>query len=171
MLSRTEIEAFFQRVGDECEPGSVIYLLGGTALGYLGSSRPTMDLDYVGSDIAMNAFQGLLSQIAQEMQLEIEAVPIDEFIPIPEGATERAIFIETYKNLSVYVVDPYTIALSKIDRGFDTDIEDVVFLSRNGFVDINVLAQEAENAINQAAQFDLDPQAMQRHLQAVQKSL
>ncbi|MCB0033467.1 MAG: hypothetical protein KDE51_05600, partial [Anaerolineales bacterium] len=160
-----------QEVGAQCEPGSTIYLLGGTALGFLGGSRPTVDLDYVGSDVKVTMFQELLSQIADEMQLEIEAVPIDEFVPVPSGANERAIFIEAFGNLNVYVIDPYTIALSKIDRGFDTDIEDVVFLCRNGFVDMDRFVQMIETAVAQAAQFDLDPQAMQRHLQAVQKSL
>ncbi len=28
----------------------------------------------------------------------------------------------------MYVFDPYSIALSKVDRGFDTDLDDITFL-------------------------------------------
>jgi hypothetical protein len=45
-------------------------------------------------------------------------------------------------------MDPYTIALSKLDRGFDTDIEDVLFLLHQKLITFEQL--ELVTAIVQA---------------------
>lgn len=112
-----------------------------------------------------------MAQIANEMQIEVEAVPIAEFIPLPADADKRAVFMGVFGNLTVYVLDPYTIALSKLDRGFDTDIEDVLFLVQQQLVTIEQLALFVENAILQAHQFDLDPSIIRRHLQVLRQSI
>ena len=68
------------------------------------------------------------------MKLEVEGVPIDQFIPLPNGASSRHRLIGRYGNLTAYVFDPYSIAISKIDRGFETDLQDVLFLIQRELV-------------------------------------
>ncbi|MEM7115031.1 MAG: DUF6036 family nucleotidyltransferase [Chloroflexota bacterium] len=170
-LSKQQIEEFLHVVGQRLEHAHSLFLLGGCALGFLGSFRPTLDLDYVGSDIKQDAFQHLLLNTANEMHIEIEAVPIDEFVPLPTGAAERAILIGKYGLLTVYIFDPYTIALSKLDRGFDSDLEDIVFLARQALIEIKELTYMMSEAIPKAEQFDLDPKTMERHLQIVKQAL
>jgi len=67
-------------------------------------------------------------QAAKELQVHVETVPLDRFIPLPPEGTRRNIYIGQFGNLEVFAADPYSIALSKLDRGFDTDIENIVFL-------------------------------------------
>lgn len=149
----------------------MLYLLGGGALELLGSVRPTVDLDYVGDDLRLNSLQQLMVQIAERMHIELEAVPIAEFVPLPVNADKRAILVGQFGNLTVYVFDPYTIALSKLDRGFDIDFEDILFLIQHNLVNVDQLAALVEESALQAREFDLDPVAMRRHLQVVRKSL
>ena len=171
VISKTNIEIFLKTVGERCEPESTLFLLGGGALEMLGGMRPTVDLDYVGDDIQPNSLQQLMAQIADDLHIEIEAVPIAEFIPLPLGAKERAILVGKFGNLTVYIFDPYTIALSKLDRGFDTDIEDICFLIHRDLVEVDQLAEFVETSALQADDFNLNPKAMYRHLEVVRKSL
>ena len=77
------------------EPATLI-LLGGCALALLGSPRPTLDIDYVGDDLDKNELQQVIERTADELQIEIEAVPIDQFIPLPDGADKRKIGVGRY---------------------------------------------------------------------------
>ena len=170
-VNRSQIEAFLTAVGERCEPISVLFLLGGGALELLGGVRPTLDLDYVGDDLNPNNLQQLMAQIANEMHIELEAVPIAEFVPLPTDANKRAILVGQFGNLTVNIFDPYTIALSKLDRGFDTDMEDIIFLIQLQLITVDQLTVFVEAAASQAYQFDLDPASMRRHLQVLRQSL
>lgn len=130
----------------------------------LGNQRPTLDLDFDGEEIVDDEFRLLLAQVATEMQLEIEAVPLHRFFPLPNGAEGRHILIGTFGNLQVYVFDPYSIALTKLDRGFDADIDDVAFLLRQELVNAATLATMIKRAAVYAASFDFDPNQMRIHL-------
>ena len=55
-------------------------------------------------------------------------------IPLPPQAQERRRLVGHYGQLDVYVFDLYSIALSKIARGFETDFEDVLFLLVRGLL-------------------------------------
>ena len=170
-VSKSQIDAFLAAVGERCEPASMLFLLGGGALELLGGARSTLDLDYVGDDLKPNNLQQLMAQIADEMHIELEAVPIAEFVPLPTDAHKRAILVGQFGHLTVYIFDPYTIALSKLDRGFDTDLEDIIFLVQRQLISVDQLASIVEAAASQAYQFDLDPAAMRRHLQVLRQSL
>lgn len=169
-LNRSQIDQFLTAVGQRCEPNTTLYLLGGGALELLGGARPTIDLDYVGDDLQSDSLQQLLTQTADEMRIELEAVPIAEFVPLPQNADSRAVLVGEFGNLMVYVFDPYTIALSKLDRGFDTDIEDILFLVQQQLIAVETLADFVETAVSQAKKFDLDPTAMRQRLQIVRES-
>lgn len=170
-INKPKIEAFLIAVGDRCKPESTLFLLGGVALEMLGSVRPTIDLDYVGDDLQPNSLQQLMAQVANRMHIELEAVPIAKFVPLPSDVDKRAILVGQFGHLTVYVFDPYTIALSKLDRGFDTDIEDILFLVRRQLITAERLAVFVEDAVSEAYQFDLNPTAMRRHLQVLRQSL
>ena len=94
---------------------------------------------------------------AKEMKLQVDAVPIERFIPMPDGNEQRNIFIGQFANLDVYVIDPYSIALSKVDRGLLTDFDDIVFLIKNDYIILEEFLQITKNAISKAGKFDLRP--------------
>lgn len=71
-----QIIAFLETLGKQYPHNTKLTLLGGSALCLLGSPRPTMDIDYAGSDLQKNDFQRLMDEIANDMGLDVEAVPI-----------------------------------------------------------------------------------------------
>jgi hypothetical protein len=61
--------------------------------------------------------------------------------------------------------------LSKVARGFETDLEDVVFLLRQNVINLEQLEDYVTAALPQAWDFDIEPADMQQHLAAVCKLL
>ena len=87
---------------------------------------------------------------------------MDEFIPIPAKAEERHRFIGRYGNVSVHIFDPCSIALSKLDRGFEADIEDVVFLIQRGLISLPQLEEVVQAALPHARKFDMNTRELDR---------
>lgn len=127
-MDNTEIQSVLQALGKRVPPSSRLVLVGGSALALLGSPRLTIDIDFIGDDIHPNELHRSIIQIAKELKIHVEPVPIERFIPLPEGSDKRSVHIGQFGNLDVHVADPYSIALSKLDRGFDTDFDDMIFL-------------------------------------------
>ncbi len=105
------------------------------------------------------------------MQLDLENVPLQEFIPVTRETRQRHHFIGRYGKVDIYIFDPYAIALSKLDRGFDTDIEDIIFLIEHGLITLPVLEKVMQDALPRAREFDMNATDMQRHLEAVRQAL
>ena len=104
-IASAQIYAFLQLLGERYPHPAMLTLLGGSALCLLGSARPTLDIDYVGDDRHKTDLQHLLEQVAQELQIEIEAVPIEQFVPIPAGADERRLFVNDTERQHIRVFD------------------------------------------------------------------
>jgi hypothetical protein len=134
----------------------------------LGSQRRTVDIDCTIVSIS-SELEATIDNIAQELHLEVEIIPIDEFIPLPPAASTRHYTVGNFGSISVYVYDPYSIALSKIARGFETDIQDVLFLLRQGFIDLDILSQYVEGILPVAWDFDIDPNAMKNPFRVVRQ--
>lgn len=170
-LAEEAILAFLKEVGNRYSQPADLLLLGGSALCLLGSPRPTLDIDYVGDDLTKDEFQQCIDRVAQDMGIVVEAVPIEGFVPLPEDADQRKVSIGQFGAVRVYILDPYSMALSKIDRGFDTDIEDVVFLIRRGFIRPDELRSLVAKALERAGKFNLSKAELQDHLRAVEQQL
>lgn len=160
-MNNTEIITILQNLGERLPPASQLILVGGSALALLGSSRLTIDIDFIGDDVHPNPLHRTIMHIAREMQIHVEPVPLERFIPLPEGNKDRTIRIGQFGNLEVLVADPYSIALSKVDRGMDTDFDDLVFLIQNNYVDMDKLERILSAAMPHARKFDLDPDILE----------
>lgn len=170
-ITVSQIHALLNEVGNRYPYPASLILLGGSALCLLGSTRPTLDIDYVGDDLHKDELQHKIDEVAQEMQLDVEAVPIEGFIPLPADAQERTVTVGDFGNLTVSILDPYSIALSKLDRGFDSDIEDIVFLVEQKLVDLEQLKAIVHDALPHAQEFALNPKTMFEHFSEVQRQL
>lgn len=158
-LAAAEIESFLTRLAEQHAKPATLYLLGGGGLCLLGSSRRTYDIDYT-FDRSSEQAQELLSTIealADEMGLELEEVPLEEFIPLPKNAHTRHQWIGQFGSLSIYVYDPYSIAVSKLSRGLKSDLQDVIFLLQEKIIELNELAKHIKAAFPEAWKFDIDP--------------
>ncbi len=172
-LTATDLDRFLHLLGERFGEEGTLYLIGGSALQLLGNPRTTLDIDYVGSDdpLPTDKLAAAIESLAIEMKIEIEGVPLAEFMPLPEGAETRHRFIGHFGKLAVYVFDPYSIAISKIDRGFDTDLQDVLFLINNGLITFEQLEQYAQATLKQAVMFLIDPKEFRQHLEKVRRLL
>ena len=89
---------------------------------------------------------------------------------IVKANEERIIRIGTFGNLEVFVADPYSIALSKLDRGFDTDLANIVFLIRTGHLNFDHFERMVRDALPHANKYDFNPDFLE-HLQELKRRL
>ena len=165
------LKIFLQRLGELYPKPAEFYLLGGSALCLLGNPRETLDIDYTFelSPEQAQAFQAVLKQLGAEMKLDLESVPLDEFIPLPPDARQRRRFVGRFGSLEVYIFDLYSIALSKIARGFEPDIEDVLFMLTQKLIEFNELERLYQIILPQAAGSDIDPKEFQSYFEGVRR--
>jgi hypothetical protein len=170
-LNADVVRDFLVRLGQRYDEPANLYLVGGAALCLLGSLRPTLDLDYVGSDIRKDALQQAIDALATEMQLDVEAVPLEQMIPLPAGAEQRSQLIGQFGSITASIFDPYSIAFSKLARGFDTDIDDVVFLLRHGLLTLAQLESVVNHGMRDGQKFDIMPSELRNNWRALQQRL
>lgn len=170
-LDNSQLHSILQTLGERVPPFSRLSLAGGSALVLLGSPRLTLDIDFVDDDVSPSELGNTIMKVGKELKIPIDAVPIHRFIPLPAGSDERHIRIGQFGNLEVFVTDPYSISLSKLDRGFDTDLDDIVFLIRNGYVVMSELSRMAQAVLLQAHEFDINGSDFMAHLQIVRERL
>jgi len=165
-----ELQDLLNFVGEQVLPNSNLTLLGGGALILLGNSRHTADIDIVGDDINPSPLHRQIIQVAKEKNILIDIVPIERFIPLPQGSDQRVIPIAQFGNLNIFVADPYSIALSKVDRGLDNDYADIEFLIENNHITLKTLETIVQNAAAKAGKHDLNPDIL-NHLQELKLKL
>jgi hypothetical protein len=74
-----------------------------------------------------------------------------------------------FGGVTVYVFDPYSIALSKVARGFETDLQDVLFLLRQDVITLEQLEAHVTAVLPRAAQFDIAPAELRQHIEEVRR--
>lgn len=76
-----------------------------------------------------------------------------------------------YGRLSVYVFDLYTIALRKIARGFDADLEDVTFMLHQRLIEFAELERHFHAVLPDAANADIIPKEFRDYFEEVRRRL
>lgn len=100
-MDNLEIRTILETLGKRVPPGSRLILVGGSALALLGNPRPTVDIDFFGDDVHPGELHRTILQIAKELETPLDPVPLDRFIPLPEGNEKRHIYIGQFGNLEV----------------------------------------------------------------------
>ncbi|MBI3760255.1 MAG: hypothetical protein HY260_00100 [Chloroflexi bacterium] len=162
-----------RHLGERYTGRGVFYLLGGSALLLLGSPRETLDVDYMADPTpeADAELRSVLDTLATELKLDLEFVPQGEFIPLPPQAHERRRLVGRYGQLEVYIFDLYSIALSKIARGFESDLEDVVFTLREGLIEFGELERLFNAILPDAPKADIDRAEFRAYFDEVRRRL
>jgi len=164
------LKAFFERLGENISVPVTFTLVGGSALCLLGSTRETLDVDYF-VESTQPEIEQVLKQLSAELKLELESVPLGEFIPLPPDAEQRRRFVGRYGQVDVYIVDLYSIALSKIARGFESDLEDVEFLLKQELIVWETLEVYFQNVLPRARSADIDPREFQQYFDALERKV
>ena len=169
-LASQDVMRFLDALGSVYEEHATLYLIGGGALCLLGSPRRTMDIDFSlpMSGETQHLVETMLA-LADEMKIELEVITLEEFVPAPSDAAQRHRHVGQFGGIDVYIYDPYTIALSKLARGLESDIQDVLFLLEKGVIEMEELNRIVDQAIPLAWRRDVDPEDLQRYLAEVQR--
>ena len=88
VITASLLQTFFKRLAQRLEKPATLYLLGGSALCLLGNARVTLDIDY---DLELPPdelaeVEAMISELAREMHLDVESVPLAHFVPLPPNA-------------------------------------------------------------------------------------
>ena len=113
------------------QPGRVYLVGGGTAV-WAGWRPSTIDVDLHGDP---EALFGGIQEIKERLDLNVEFVRPEDFVPALAGSEDRHVLIERIGGVSFYHHDPYAQAFSKVVRGFERDLQDAERFVASGMVD------------------------------------
>ncbi len=128
------IRSLARELGRVVAPATRMYLTGGATAVLEGWRDSTVDIDVrfePDSDAALSRIKDLKEELAVNVEL---ASPLD-FLPPLDGWRDRSRFRFREGNLEVFDFDPYSQALSKLQRGFELDLKDVQSMASSGQVE------------------------------------
>ena len=76
-----------------------------------------------------------------------------------------------YGQLDVYIFDLYSIALSKISRGFEADLEDVMFMLHEGLIEFGELERYFDSILPNASKADIIPSEFRDYFEEIRRRL
>jgi hypothetical protein len=126
--------AFARELGRLTRTPARMYLTGGATAVLEGWRASTVDID-VRFEPDLDELLRVIPGLKEQLQVNVELASPPDFIPELPGWRERSPFVAREGNLSVHHFDPYSQALSKLERAFDQDLEDVRDMVERGLVD------------------------------------
>jgi len=160
------IREFMSRVGDAARGPARVYLTGGGTALLTGWRKTTVDIDIKivpDRDEILRA----LPALKESLSLNVELASPDQFIPPLPGWESRSLFIQRAGNVDWFHYDPYSQALSKIDRGNERDRLDVGEMLKRGMVEPAKLRELFERIKPELYRYPaLDPVSFERRLNA-----
>ena len=128
------IHAFMRAAGAAAAREGICYLTGGATAVLVGWRATTIDVD-VALDPEQDELLRELPRIKNDLGVNVELASPRDFIPLPADWEGRAISVAREGVLSFAHFDPYSQALSKLERGHVHDLEDVDAMTRLGLVE------------------------------------
>lgn len=144
-----------------------MYLTGGATAVLEGWRESTVDIDVrfePDSDEPLRRIAELKGRLTVNIKL---ASPLD-FLPELPGWRERSRFRFREGNLEVFDFDLYSQALSKLERGFELDLEDVGNMVESGGLEPKKLLQLFETIEDMLFRFPaVNPRALRASVEAL----
>jgi hypothetical protein len=163
-VDAARIREFAHRLGRVAPDRTRIYLTGGATAVLEGWRASTIDVD-VRFEPESDAIFRELAALKDRLGINIELASPPDFIPELPGWRERSPLVFRDGNVDVHHFDPYSQALSKIERGFAHDLADVHDMLKGGLVEPGRLASLYEAIEPQLYRYPaIDPAAFQRKL-------
>lgn len=166
LITAPRLREFMRRLGEAARTETRIYLTGGATAVLIGWRETTIDVDLKIIPESDELFRAL-PELKESLRLNVELASPDLFIPAVPGWEARSPFIAREGRVDWHHFDPYSQALSKIERGHDRDREDVREMLRRSLIDPGRLrdsfARIGEGLFRYPA---VDPAAFARKLEA-----
>jgi hypothetical protein len=165
-VDERRIHALARELGRVARAPVDVYLTGGSTAVLQGWRESTIDVDLRFEPEADELLRAL-PDLKERLQINIELASPPDFIPELPGWRERSPVVFREGKVAVHHFDPYSQALSKIERGFGQDLDDVRSMLAGGLVEPSLLRM-----LYNAIEPDLyrypaiDPAAFRRKLDA-----
>jgi hypothetical protein len=145
-------KSFFTEIDASLEEEVTLHCLGGFVMTILyGLDRPTADVDVlpVGSNAATDSLIGLAGQgstLHKKYRVHLQVVGVAQ-VPVNYEDRLTEMFPGTFNHLRLFALDPYDLALSKIERNAQRDRDDVKHLARTLPLDLKVLRERYQKEL------------------------
>jgi len=123
-VDSARIRELGRRLGRVAGERTRIYLTGGATAVVEGWRGSTIDVD-IRIEPERDELLRELGALKETLDINLELASPPDFIPELPGWRERSPFVFRAGNVDIHHFDPYSQALSKIERGFDQDLDDV----------------------------------------------
>ena len=148
-LDRNRLKAFLKDLALSAREPTRLYLTGGASMLLRGLRDSTVDIDMTLDPERDETLRSMV-ELKERLNLNVELVSPAHFVPALPGWRDRCEFADQYGPLAVHHFDPYTQALSKLERGHQRDQRDVAALVAAGLVDprkLQALFQDVEGEL------------------------
>ena len=134
LADAARVGALMKALGRAAREPARVYFTGGATAVLLGWRPTTIDVD-LRIEPESDALLRSIPELKERLEINVELACPSDFIPELPGWKERSEFVAQEGNLSFYHYDPYSQALSKVERSHERDIEDVRRMIESGRVD------------------------------------
>jgi hypothetical protein len=139
-VDRERIQAFARALARDAPNDTKLYLTGGASAVLRGWRAATLDID-IRFEPEADELLLAIARLKDELDVNVELASPPDFIPEVAGWRDRSPFVLREGRIDVHHFDFYSQALSKIERGFAQDLEDVDAMLRDGLVERDRLRQ------------------------------
>jgi len=134
LTNKEKIFDFMRLLGHAAKAECRVYFTGGVTAVLMGWRESTVDIDLKFEPERDELFRAL-PEIKEKLGLNVELASPPDFIPEVPGWQDRSSFIARDGKVDFFNFDPYSQALSKIERGHERDILDVESMLKAGLVE------------------------------------
>ncbi len=128
------IIAFGRALGRVAREPARMYLTGGATAVLEGWRTSTVDID-IKLEPDLDELLREVPRLKERLGINVELASPADFIPELPAWRERSPFIRREGRLDLHHFDPYSQALSKLERAFELDLEDVREMIARGLVE------------------------------------
>ena len=133
-VDEARLRELARRLGRVASVPTRVYLTGGATAVLEGWRGSTVDVD-IRLEPDVDALLRELPALKEDLGVNIELASPPDFIPELPGWRDRSPFVFREGNVDVHHFDFYSQALSKIERGFSQDLDDVQRMLESGLVE------------------------------------
>ena len=138
LTSKASVEEFIRGVSRHAKTECRVYFTGGVTAVLMDWRESTVDIDIKFEPELDDVFRAL-PELKERLQINVELAAPSDFIPELPGWRDRSQFIACEGKVSFYHYDPYSQALSKIERGHAQDVADVKSMLADRLIELDKL--------------------------------
>lgn len=156
LVDSERVQQFLRELGKRLTVPTTVYLTGGASAVLEGWRASTMDLDL--KVVPDHEVFALLPGLKERLRLNVELASPDHFLPPLPDWENRSPLITRIGSAEFRHFDFYSQALSKIERGFGRDLDDVTEMVRRDLVEPERLTRLAREVVPDLVRYPaIDP--------------